>query len=100
MSEQISEGQVRHVADLARLAVTDEEVARMSGQLNGIAQHFKDMDELDLESVEPTTHAIPVSNVFRPDELRPCLDRDTVLAQAPAVSDHQFLVPRILGDEQ
>lgn len=100
MPERLSEEVVRHVAELARLEVTDAEVAQFSEQLSSIAEHFRDMDELNLEGVEPTTHALPNTNVFRKDVLTPGLPRDEVLAQAPSARDGQFMVPKILGDEQ
>ena len=100
MADQISEDVVRHVADLARLSVTDEEVHMFAEQLNVIAGHFADMDELDLDDVEPTTHALPVINVFREDVVRPSLSREAALDQAPVARDGQFMVPKILGEEQ
>jgi aspartyl-tRNA(Asn)/glutamyl-tRNA(Gln) amidotransferase subunit C len=99
MSDRLSADVVRHVANLARLDVTDEEVERFSEQLSAIAGHFADIEALDLADVPPTTHALPVTNVLREDEVRPSLDRDAVLAAAPAVEDGRFRVPRILGEE-
>ncbi len=60
--------------------------------------HAADVASLDLDGVAPTAHAMAVTNVLRPDEVRPVLDRDEVLAQAPSVEDHRFRVPRILGE--
>jgi aspartyl-tRNA(Asn)/glutamyl-tRNA(Gln) amidotransferase subunit C len=76
----ISEQQVRHVAMLARLGLTDEQVARISA--------------LDLSGVEPTAHATAVTNVTRPDVVRPCLSREDALLNAPESQDGAFLIPK------
>jgi aspartyl-tRNA(Asn)/glutamyl-tRNA(Gln) amidotransferase subunit C len=86
------------VADLARLELTEEELDLFTGQLAKVLEHAADVSSLDLAGVAPTAHALAVTNVLRPDEVRPCLDRDEVLAQAPSVEDHRFRVPRILGE--
>jgi aspartyl-tRNA(Asn)/glutamyl-tRNA(Gln) amidotransferase subunit C len=99
MSERIPVEQVRHVANLARLDVTDEEVELFSEQLSVIATHFDDIQNLDIADVPPSTHAVPVINVFREDVVRPSLDRDKVLASAPQAEDGRFRVPSILGEE-
>ncbi len=89
---------VAHVAALARLHLSDEELDLFTGQLASVLDHAADVASLDLAGVEPTAHAMAVTNVLRTDEPRPCLDRDEVLAQAPSVEDHRFRVPRILGE--
>jgi aspartyl-tRNA(Asn)/glutamyl-tRNA(Gln) amidotransferase subunit C len=89
---------VAHVAGLARLHLSDEELDLFTGQLASVLDHAADVASLDLAGVEPTAHPLPVSNVFRSDEVRPSLDRDELLAQAPSVEDHRFRVPRILGE--
>jgi aspartyl-tRNA(Asn)/glutamyl-tRNA(Gln) amidotransferase subunit C len=89
---------VAHVAGLARLHLSDEELDLFTGQLAGVLDHAADVASLDLGGVEATAHPLPVSNVFRSDEVRPSLDRDELLAQAPSVEDHRFRVPRILGE--
>lgn len=94
----ISPEEVRHVARLARLALDDGEVARYSVQLSAILEHVDAIRRLDTAEVPPTAHPLPVENVLRPDTVTPCLDRATVLAQAPATEDDQFRVPRILGE--
>jgi aspartyl-tRNA(Asn)/glutamyl-tRNA(Gln) amidotransferase subunit C len=91
----ISEEQVRHVANLARLGLSDEEVARMGGQLDAILESIEKIQELDLENVPPTANPLRLTNVFRPDEPRPELDRDDALSAAPETSDDLFSVPRI-----
>ena len=96
MPEPITRADVEHVARLARLALTDDEVARFTGELGAILEHAADLATLDLDDVEPTAHPLPLTNVTRPDEIRPSLPRDEVLAEAPAVEDGRFRVPRIL----
>jgi aspartyl-tRNA(Asn)/glutamyl-tRNA(Gln) amidotransferase subunit C len=96
MSERISRSDVEHVARLARLALTDDEITRFTDELGHILEHAADLATLDLDGVEPTAHPLPLTNVMRPDEIRPPLPRDDVLAEAPAVEDGRFRVPRIL----
>jgi aspartyl-tRNA(Asn)/glutamyl-tRNA(Gln) amidotransferase subunit C len=98
MPDRISRADVEHVADLARLTLSADEIDRLTDQLGVILDHAEDVAALDLEGVEPTAHPLPLSNVLRPDEVRPSLDRDEVLAQAPAAEDGRFRVPRILGE--
>jgi aspartyl-tRNA(Asn)/glutamyl-tRNA(Gln) amidotransferase subunit C len=99
MSQPISRDDVAHVAQLARLRLTDEELDLFTEQLAAVLEHAQDVEALDVHDVEPTAHPLPLVNVTRPDEVRPCLDRDEVLAAAPAVEDGQFKVPMILGEE-
>jgi aspartyl-tRNA(Asn)/glutamyl-tRNA(Gln) amidotransferase subunit C len=89
----IDREQVLHVARLARLALTDEEIARMSGELPVILEHVERMNELDLDDVEPTSHVVALENVLRADEPRPSWERDRVLAEAPDPADGAFRVP-------
>jgi len=89
----IDRDQVLHVARLARLELSDDEVERMAGELSGILAHVDRMKELDLEGVPPTTHVVEVTGALRPDEPRPSWPRETMLAQAPASKDGGFLVP-------
>lgn len=97
VSDRISAAAVAKVAKLARLDVTDEELGRMTVQLDGMLEHFADIDALDLAAVEPMTQPYPLVNVLRPDVVRPCLDREEVLAAAPAAEDGRFRVPPIIG---
>ncbi|MEA2267893.1 MAG: aspartyl-tRNA(Asn)/glutamyl-tRNA(Gln) amidotransferase subunit, partial [Solirubrobacteraceae bacterium] len=76
----IDREQVLHVARLARLELTEEEVGRMTGELSSILGHIEKIEELDLDGVRPTTHVVEVANALRPDEPRPSLPRDVVLA--------------------
>jgi aspartyl-tRNA(Asn)/glutamyl-tRNA(Gln) amidotransferase subunit C len=94
----LSREDVVHVAHLARLELNDDEVELFTAQLRTVLDHAADVAALDLSHLEPSSHPISLENVLRPDEPRPSLDRDEVLAQAPAVEDHQFRVPRIGGE--
>ena len=93
----ISEEQVRHVAMLARLALTDEQVVHLGEELNSILGHIDTIQQLDLAHVEPTAHALDVVNVMRPDEVRPGLDREVALRNAPEAEAGAFVIPRIVG---
>jgi aspartyl-tRNA(Asn)/glutamyl-tRNA(Gln) amidotransferase subunit C len=89
----IDRDQVLHVARLARLRLTDEEVERMSAELSEILDHVERIGELDLDGVQPTSHVVDVENVLRPDEPRPSLPRERALANAPDATDDGFRVP-------
>ena len=95
----ISRDDVAHVARLARLELTDEELDTFTGQLAAVLEHAADVEALDVHDVPPTAHPFELVNVLRPDERRPSLDRDEVLAAAPAVEDRRFKVPPVLGEE-
>ena len=82
-----------HVARLARLKLTDDEVEKMAGELSGILEHVEHINELDLDGVEPTSHVIALENVLRPDERRPSWDRDDMLERAPDPASGSFRVP-------
>jgi len=97
VSERISTADVVKVAKLARLDLTNDEITTMTAQLDGMLEHFADMDALDLAQVEPMTQPYPLHNVFREDVVVPGLDRDEVLAAAPAAEDGRFRVPPIIG---
>jgi len=95
---RISTDDVAHVAKLARLHLTDDQLATFTGQLDAVLDHAADVEALDLDDVPPTFHPYPLENVLRDDVVRPSVDRDEVLAQAPDVEDHQFKVPPVLGE--
>ena len=99
MSAHISRDDVAHLARLARLAVTDDELDLFAGQLDVILGAVARVGEVAAADIPPTTHAVPLENVLRPDQTAPCLPREAVLAGAPAVEDDKFRVPRILADE-
>ncbi|MDQ1397224.1 MAG: aspartyl-tRNA(Asn)/glutamyl-tRNA(Gln) amidotransferase subunit, partial [Acidimicrobiaceae bacterium] len=98
MAERISTAEVAHVARLARLDVTDDELELFTQQLGAVLDHADDVAALDIADVPPTAHPLPLQNVLREDEPRPSLDREEVLAQAPAAEGGRFRVPRILGE--
>ena len=89
----IDREQVLHVARLARLELTEDEVARMSSELSAVLDHIQVIGELDLHGVPPTTHVVEVPSGLRPDEPEPSLPREVALEAAPAVADSGFLVP-------
>ena len=94
----LSRDEVAHVAKLALLDLSDDEIDRFTVQLGDVVATAQAMNELDLEGVEPTHHPLGLTNVARADEVRPSLDRDEVLAQAPEVEDDRFKVPPALGE--
>lgn len=98
VAQPISKQDVAHVARLARLALSDEELEQFTVQLASVLRHAADIEALDIGGVPPTAHPFPLANVFRDDVPRPCLDREEVLAQAPDVEDDRFRIPRILGE--
>lgn len=100
MPEQISRETVAKVARLARLDLTEDEVQRMTTQLAGMLDHFRDVDALDLSAVEPMNQPIPLQNVLRDDVELSSLDRGEVLDAAPAAQDGRFRVPPIIGFEE
>jgi aspartyl-tRNA(Asn)/glutamyl-tRNA(Gln) amidotransferase subunit C len=89
----IEREQVLHVARLARLGLSEEEVERMAGELSGILDHVDRIAKLDLDDVQPTAHVVDLENVLRPDEPRPSWPREAVLEQAPDPVDGAFRVP-------
>lgn len=89
----IDREQVLHVAKLARLKLTDDEVEKMTGELSKILEHVERMEALDLEGVEPTSHVVALENVLREDVPRPSLPREGALEQAPDATDDGFRVP-------
>jgi len=89
----IDREQVLHVARLARLALTEEEVETMARELSGILEHVDRISELDLDRVDPTDHVVDLENVLRPDEPRPSWPRERMLEQAPDPAEGAFRVP-------
>lgn len=98
MPERISREDVAHVARLARLDLTSDELERFTEQLGAVLEHARDVEALDVADVPPTSHPLPLQNVLREDEVRPSLDREEVLAAAPSVEDGRFRVPPVLGE--
>ena len=94
----LSREEVAHVAKLARLQLTDEQLDTFTPQLAAILAHAADVEALDLADVPPTSHPYPLANVMRPDVVRISGIRDAVLAEAPSVEDGMFSVPPVLGE--
>jgi aspartyl-tRNA(Asn)/glutamyl-tRNA(Gln) amidotransferase subunit C len=94
---KITTEEVRHVAKLARLDLSDAEVDRMTGQLDAILTYVAKLDELDTTNVAVTTHTQQVVNAFREDEVRPSLPRELALANGPEQNGESFVVPRVIG---
>ena len=99
MAKKIGEAQVRHVAKLARLDLTDEEVARFSTQLSAVLGYMEKLNELDTDSVEPLAHCLPIHNIFREDVVTESLDTELALENAPQHFENFFKVPKILDDD-
>ena len=99
MSDRITPADVAHVARLARLDLTEDELARLVVDLGAVLDHAADVAALDTAGVAPTAHPLPLRNVLRADEPHDVLDRDEVLAVAPKAEDGRFRVPGILGEE-
>ena len=97
MSARISVDDVAKVARLARLHLSPEELERSTSQLGDMLDHFADIDELQLDDVEPMAQPYALTNVLREDVVGPGVDREEVLAAAPDVEDHRFKVPPIIG---
>jgi aspartyl-tRNA(Asn)/glutamyl-tRNA(Gln) amidotransferase subunit C len=96
----LTRDEVAHLARLARLAVTDDELDLFAGQLDVILSAVARIGEVAAADIPPTSHAVPLVNVTRDDAILPSLPRPAVLAGAPAVEDDRFRVPRILGEEE
>jgi aspartyl-tRNA(Asn)/glutamyl-tRNA(Gln) amidotransferase subunit C len=99
MAARITRADVEHVAQLARLALSEAEIVSLTEELGAIVDYAAQVSALDTNDVPPTAHPLPVVNVFRPDVARPGLPRDEVLAAAPEAQENRFRVPRILGEE-
>jgi aspartyl-tRNA(Asn)/glutamyl-tRNA(Gln) amidotransferase subunit C len=95
----ISEADVRHVAMLARLALTDEQVRALAKELSSILCHIDELKNLDLAGVQPTAHPLEMTNRIRPDQVRPGLSREEALLNAPASDGSYFVIPAIVGGE-
>ncbi len=96
---QLSDDEVRKIAELAKLDLTDAEVGLYAGQLSAILQHFQRLQQLDTSQIEPTASVLPLSNILRPDQAGQPLTPEQVTANAPRSLDDQFLVSAVLGDE-
>jgi len=95
----ISRDEVAHLARLARLAVTPDELDMFAGQLDVILRSVAAVSEVAADDIPPTSHAVPLTNVFREDVVRPGLSQRQALSGAPSTEDGRFRVPRILGED-
>ncbi len=95
----LSPDDVAALARLARIELTDDELAHLAPQLDVILESVTRVADVAADDIPPTSHALPLTNVFREDVVRPCLPREDVLAGAPAAEQDRFRVPRILGEE-
>jgi aspartyl-tRNA(Asn)/glutamyl-tRNA(Gln) amidotransferase subunit C len=97
---QISRDDVAHLARLARLAVSEDELDSFAGQLDAILGHVSQIQAVDVTGVEPTGNPLKDVNVFRSDVVEPCLTQEQALAEAPKSAEGRFAVPRILGEAE
>jgi aspartyl-tRNA(Asn)/glutamyl-tRNA(Gln) amidotransferase subunit C len=95
----VTRDEVAHLARLSRLALSGEELDHLAPQLDQIISAVARVQEVAAEGIPPTSHALPLTNVFREDEIRPCLPPEQALDQAPAVEQQRFKVPRILAED-
>ena len=98
-SSAISRDDVAHLASLARIDLSDDELDRLGAELPAILEHVKVVQQVASDDVRPMSHPIPVTNVFRADEVRPGLTPEQALAGAPDAEEQRFSVPQILGEE-
>jgi aspartyl-tRNA(Asn)/glutamyl-tRNA(Gln) amidotransferase subunit C len=95
----ITRDEVRHLADLARIDLSDAELDHLAPQLAVILDSVRSIDEVAADDIPPTSHPLPITNVFRDDVVRPGLTAEEALSGAPRVEEQRFAVPRILGEE-
>jgi len=95
----LTKEEVRSIAELAKLELTEEEVALYAGQLNEVFDYFKRLEELDTSHIAPTASVLPLKNVLRPDVSAEPLSPEQVIANAPDADEHQFRVSAVLGEE-
>ena len=93
---KISEQDIKTVATLSRLKIRDQEAAEVTTQLDKFLAYVENLQSIDTTNIEPTTYALPMQNVFRADEVKPSLDRELALSNAPLKEDGYFKVPRVL----
>lgn len=96
MAAQLTIDEVTRVAHLARLDLTGDEKQKLTGELNDILLQFEKLQELDTTDVPPTSHSIPLQNVFREDKARPSISREKATQNAPEKRDGSFIVPQII----
>ncbi len=96
---KFSTADVKRLAEMAHISLTDEEIAQIAEELEAITSTVDKIQEVAADDVPPTSHPIPMVNVVRPDTVGPTLDRESVLAAAPAAEDGQFAVPQMLEED-
>lgn len=87
---------VKHVAQLARITLTSEQITVLSKQLNDIVEYIEQLNEIDTSTIEPTSHVVPLNNIFREDLITPSLPRQEMLKNAPDSNDRFYIVPKII----
>ena len=97
---EISRDEVAHLATLARIELSEEELDHLAPQLSVILESIASIAEVAAADIPPTSHAVPLTNAFRSDEPRPSLTAEQALSGSPEAEQQRFAVPRILGDEQ
>lgn len=95
---KVTEQDIKSVASLSRLKIRDEEKATVLKNLNAILTYVENLNSIDTTNIEPTTYALPMQNVFREDKVKPSLDRELALSNAPLKEDGYFKVPRVLEE--
>ena len=95
---KISKDEVKETAELARLEFSDEELEKFTGQLGGILEHIEDLNELDTDNIEPTSHVLELSTPLREDKVRQLITVEEALANAPETNDDFFVVPKVIED--
>jgi aspartyl-tRNA(Asn)/glutamyl-tRNA(Gln) amidotransferase subunit C len=93
---KITRAEVEHVARLARLALQDDELDRLTGQMDAILGYVEQLNELNTEGIIPTAHAVPMENAFRVDEVKPSIGIEKALKNAPAAAESAFKVPKVI----
>ncbi|MCE5322733.1 Asp-tRNA(Asn)/Glu-tRNA(Gln) amidotransferase subunit GatC [bacterium] len=93
---QLTKKDIESVAYLSRLELSEEEKDKLTGHINRLLENFQTLQEINTDDVEPTSHVIPVSNVFRKDEVRPSLSAQDVVSNGPQVAENCFVVPRVV----
>ncbi|MHB9036155.1 MAG: Asp-tRNA(Asn)/Glu-tRNA(Gln) amidotransferase subunit GatC [Armatimonadota bacterium] len=93
---RLSRKEIDSVAYLSRLELAEEEKDKLAGHINRLLENFQSLQEINTDGVEPTSHVIPVSNVFRKDEARPSLSAEEVVSNGPQVAENCFVVPRVV----
>lgn len=96
---ELSYDEVRKIAELAKLDLSDDEVKLYAGQLSDVLGYFKRLQEIDTSHIAPTASVLPLKNVLRPDIALPALSPEQVIANAPDSDDYQFRVNAVFGDE-